>query len=255
MTAAALRIVSLDAGLTEILFALGLERRVVGVSEESDFPIRARAKERVGPGASPDAGKILALRPTLVLALLPAQEQAAGRLSGEGLPVKTVAPATLEDLCNAVMDIGSWTEREADAYRIVTAIRSPLQRMQQARASKPRMRVYVEENSTPPRAAGLWTADLMKACNAEAMTASGDLPRPAELEAMRRFDPDVLVFLRPEGREYEAPNPALRKGWEGLRACASGRLRYLPEEIFMRPGPRLVEGARRVARLIDELSG
>lgn len=100
------RIVALAPNLTEIVFALGLGERVVGVSDFATWPPEVRGKPRLGGLLDPNLEGILEIRPDLVL-LLPSQEEVAGRLSRLGIVTLVVRIETLEDLEKAILTIAA----------------------------------------------------------------------------------------------------------------------------------------------------
>lgn len=93
------RIVSLAPNVTEILFALGLEERIVGVTRYCDYPAGALNKDKVGGLVDPGLEKISALKPDLILAFRGNPVRALGKMRSLGLPVFSLEPGTsLESL-------------------------------------------------------------------------------------------------------------------------------------------------------------
>ena len=248
------RIVSLAPSHTEILFAIGLERRIVGVTDHCDYPLAARLQAKVGGWLAVEADKVAALRPDLVLTASSLQDKIAGSLRDRGLRVERFNPVLFEEVCDTVLDVGGLTERQADAYRIVKAMRAHIRRLRESRTNgKPKLRVYVEEWSEPPTAAGNWVPDLTVTCGAQPFLKSGEASRRVELEELKAFDPEVIIL---SWCGYgERVNPAevfVREGWQDLKACKEGKVFVMHDSLLNRPGPRLSQGAQRLARLLDD---
>ncbi|UCF80785.1 MAG: cobalamin-binding protein [Acidobacteriota bacterium] len=247
------RIVSLAPSHTEILFALGLEQRIVGVTDHCDYPLAARLQAKVGGWLAVESEKVAALRPDLVLTASSLQDKIAESLKKLGLRVERFNPVLFEEVCDTVLDVGGLTGRQADAYRVVKAMRSHIRRLRESRTNgKPKLRVYVEEWSEPPTASGNWVSDLALACGAQPFLKSGEASRPVEIEELKKFDPEVIVL---SWCGYgERMNPAevyVREGWQDLRACSEGNVFVVHDSLLTRPGPRLSQGAQRLARILD----
>src|SRR3972149_8520215 len=105
------RIVSLTCSNTEILFALGLGARVIGVDDWSDFPLEVKALPRVGPALKIDMPKVAALEPDLVLASLsvPGMERNLPGLERLGLPFLVLEPRSLDDVFKDIETISAAT--------------------------------------------------------------------------------------------------------------------------------------------------
>ncbi|MFM8413075.1 MAG: helical backbone metal receptor [Alphaproteobacteria bacterium] len=124
---AARRIVSLAPSVTEILFAVGAGDRVVAVSSSCDRPAEVARLPRVGTWVAPSVEEILALSPDLVVAVpSPGNRDAVLRLRELGLRVEVVGEATLGDAWDAMLRIGEWTGRDAEARELVERLRHEL---------------------------------------------------------------------------------------------------------------------------------
>ena len=114
------RIVSLAPSNTEILFALGLGDRVVGVTDWCDYPPEALEKEKVGDYAMPDIEKVAALNPDLVLAGYGNPIEVVYTLAGLGLTVFGIKTTDLNDLLNDIRRIGEITDKEHEAANLTS---------------------------------------------------------------------------------------------------------------------------------------
>jgi len=101
------RIVSMAPSVTEILFALGLGERVVGVTDFCEFPQEAKAKAHVGGLLNPDIERILSLRPDLVVGL--PNETTVRKLRAHGLEVLVVRSDTIEEVLDSFLTVGRAT--------------------------------------------------------------------------------------------------------------------------------------------------
>ena len=114
------RIISLAPSNTEILFALGLGDKVVGVTDSCDYPPEALEKEKVGGPWTPDVEKILALQPDLILASDTNPFDIITTLEGLGLTVFGVKSIDLDDVLNDIRTVGEITDKEVEAQALTS---------------------------------------------------------------------------------------------------------------------------------------
>ncbi len=244
------RIVSLLPSLTETVCELGGCARLIGVDRYSDFPASVRALPQVGGGLDPSVEAIVALRPDLVLAATSARVN--DRLEALGLKVVALEPHTAADV-RRVLDTVGVLLGVPDAQRVWRAIDAGVAAAAQSLPPSARgLRVYYEVNRGP-YAAG--TASFV----GETLTRLGvrnivepDLgPFPKiNPEFVVRADPDLIMI-----GASDADGLAERPGWAGMRAIREQRVcRFTPAQgaVLLRPGPRMAEAARLMARCIAQ---
>ncbi len=120
------RIISGMPSITEMLFALGLGKRVVGVTTNCNYPPSARKKERVG-GFFLNLEKIVSLDPDLIIMLENAQRRDIKKFKEFGLPVYTINPQSVEDVLETLLELGELTGTKAKAKEIVGKMEERLQ--------------------------------------------------------------------------------------------------------------------------------
>jgi len=124
------RVVSLAPSITEIIFALGREHRLKGVTRFSDFPPEAAKLPKVGSYVRLDLEKIVALRPDLCFAIKDGNpREIAERLESLGIPVYAVDPKNLESVMETFLDIGRVLNANKEAKDIVGKMRSRITRV------------------------------------------------------------------------------------------------------------------------------
>lgn len=251
----AARIVSLSPHLTELLYAAGAGGRLVGAVEFSDYPPEARALPRVGSDAGIDLESVLALQPDLVVAWPNAGSlRAVNRLADLGLPVFRSEPRALDDIPRTLQRLGvlAGTQREAD--RAAGAFRTRVRELEQRYSKRPTVRVFYQVWDRP-----LLTvngkhviSNVMRLCGGENVFARLPLIAPEiDREAVLRADPQVIVASGSDGQR-----PAWLDAWKafpGLTAAARGNLYAIAPELIQRHTPRLLDGAERLCRMLDEV--
>ncbi|MGY1650108.1 ABC transporter substrate-binding protein [Geodermatophilus sp. SYSU D01119] len=277
-----MRVVSLLPSATEIVYALGLDEQLVGVTFECDEPPRARAEKAVVVGgldtagmtpaeidaavrarvaAGEDlytlhAGALAALDPDLVLTqdlcrvcALPAGsvDEALASL-GCRADVVTLDPHTLEDVLATITTVGERTGTAPRAAEVVAALRARLAAVAGRVAGRPRPRVAVVEWVDPPFPAGHWVPDLVTAAGGQPVACRpGQRSAPVPWTEFAAARPDVVVV---------APCGFGLAGAAGQAAEVAGRLPGVPvwavdgDAVVVRPGPRLVDGVEALAAVL-----
>ncbi|MFA5272486.1 MAG: helical backbone metal receptor, partial [Candidatus Omnitrophota bacterium] len=114
-----LRIISLAPSATEILFVLGLDKEIVGVSEFCNYPSRALSKEKVGTFSQPNIEKILSLKPDIIFCTGLEQAPLAENLKKLKLNVVISDPSSIDSLFVSIAEIGKLTNKEKQADLLI----------------------------------------------------------------------------------------------------------------------------------------
>lgn len=247
------RIVSLLPSLTETVCELGACHRLVGVDRYSNFPASVRDLPKVGGGLDPSLEAIVALRPDVVL--MATSSRAGARLESLGLKVVALEPKTATDIRRVLDKVGQLLE-VPDAQRVWRAIDAGVDAAAQSLPLRARgVRVYFEVNAGP-YAAGTssFIGETLTRLGARNIIGPelGPFPKISP-EYVVRADPDLIMIS-----ERTAQGIEQRPGWAGMRAIRGQRLcRFTSEQsdVLVRPGPRMAEAARIMARCIAEKAG
>lgn len=243
-----LRVVSLVPSVTEIVYAVGAGKALVGNTNQCDFPEAAKSVYKVGDFMSPDLERIVALRPGLVFLTLPIHRQLLEKLNEMKIPVYVSRPADIRAVFREIDTVALLLGRAASGESLVAAMR---QRLDSVPAFADTPRVYVEISGTPLMTAGGGTFinELLERAGGRNVFASSVQEYPVvDPEAVLAADPQVVLLLHPDMR---APDVARRIGWGGISAVRQGRVYdQLDEDLFFRPGPRIVEGVVLLAKLL-----
>lgn len=255
------RIVSTSPGLTEILFALDLGPRVVGVSEYCRYPAAALTKPRIGTFLQPNLEAITATRPDLVL-IIKNPVRLRQRLEALQLRVAEVDLETLPGILAAIDHIGQLTGRAAAAKALRLQLETRFAAVQQG--VRQRRKVVFLVGRTPQRLEGMvavgpgsYLHELMRAAGGDNIFADapGMYPK-VSVEQLLARDPDVLFEMGdavheglPDSRYREDVLSVWAKlPW--LRVVREKRVYPLNDSLYVVPGPRFAEAAERLAQLI-----
>ncbi len=241
------RIVSVAPNLTEILFALGLDERIVGISDADDYPHdRLAGRARVG-GVELNVEAIVGLRPDLIVGLSELQRGQLLSLTTFGLPVVALQARTLPDVYAQIAVLGRLTGQDNSALRIVSTMRAREELVTSAVRSLRPLRVYLEIWGEPPIAAGSLTFvdDLIR--RAGGVNVLSDLPQWPQVveEIVIARDPEVILLTYPGRMQLMG-----RSAWAHVAAVRSGRVVEIPSALVSRPGPRVILGLEVLTRAI-----
>jgi len=248
------RIVSVAPSVTEILFALGLGEKIVGVSTYCNYPPEALTKEKVGGYITPSMEKIIALRPDLVIQTADGDLKTfVSRLAGLGIPVYITNPRSIPDILNAILKIGEVTFSLPAAQDLVAAMRGKIRAVQDKVKGLPRPRVLHTLSVDPLVSSGKGTFvnDLISMSGGEnvAENAKGKHPLLSMEEVVAR-DPQVIVLSTMFVNE---PMAAQKKWWSRHReisAVRMGRIYVIQADLILRPSPRIVDGLAEMVQAI-----
>jgi iron complex transport system substrate-binding protein len=247
------RIISLVPSVTEILFTIGAQDRLVGVTDFCDYPPAARRKPRVGGMLAPSLEGMVALRPDLVVATTSGnREETFDQLARLGIPVFLVNPVSVADVLDLLSRLGRLTDRTDAADHAVAALRERIQAVGARVAARPRPRVLYVLWPDPlvVPAHGALVSELISLAGGDSVTADGGQGYPRySMEAALARNPDVII-LASHGSER---SPLERSKWERFTrvpAIAAGRLYTVDGNLMHRYGPRMVDGLEMLARLI-----
>lgn len=250
------RIVSLAPSNTEILFALGLGDRVVGVTDFCDYPPEAASVEKIG-GVEPNLEKILALEPDLVLAIGGSRQlETVTKLNELGVRVLVLAPNDLEDIYKDIQLVADACGVSARGAALVREMQIRVQLVLDAVSSvNTTPKVFYELDATDPSrpwtpGPGTWHDKFISmaggvniAANAEAAWAQ------YSSEDIIAQDPDIILL----GDAMWGISPdlvAARPGWDTITAVRNRAVYPIDDNLISRPGPRVVQGLEALARLI-----
>jgi iron complex transport system substrate-binding protein len=248
------RIVCLTEEPTEVLYALGEQARIVGISGFTVRPPRARReKPKVSAFTSAKIGKILELRPDFVVGFSDIQADIASELIRAGVEVWISNHRSVAEILDYVRRLGALVGAPAQAVAYADSLQRGLDAVAAAVPAGPRPKVYFEEWDEPRITGIRWVAELVR-------IAGGDdiFPERAEkpLARDRILADDAEIIARaPDivfgswcGKKFRPEQVAARPGWSSVPAVRDGQLFEVKPPIILQPGPAaLTDGVRDLA--------
>lgn len=253
------RIVCLTEEPTEILYRLGEERRIVGISGFTVRPPRARReKPKVSAFTSAKIDRILALEPDLVFGFSDIQADIAAELIRLGVEVHIFNHRSVAEILRTVRVIAAMVGCPGKGERLAGELESGLERIRARAADLPRRpRVYFEEWYEPMISGIRWVSELIEIAGGDDCFPehrAGSLARdriiadPAEV--VRRA-PDVIIGSWC-GRKFRPERLMAREGWADVPAVAGRHVHEVKSALILQPGPAaLTDGVEALHRIIS----
>lgn len=255
------RIVCLTEEPTEILYALGEQDRIVGISAYTVRPPQAkRDKPVVSAFVGGSVEKIVALEPDLVVGFSDIQAELAKSLIAAGLQVLIFNQRSVDEILEVILALGRLVGAAGRAERLIDGYRRRLDALARRTAPRsPRPRVYFEEWDDPQIRGIRWISELIAIAggiDVFADEAHGAMAADRVVTARDVIDarPD-LILASWCGKAFDAHALCSREGFDGIPAVASGDVFEIDAAIILQPGPAcLTDGVDALASIFEAWS-
>ena len=241
------RIVCLTTETVEVLYALGEQDRIVGISGYTVRPPEARKeKPKVFAFTSGDIDKILATQPDLVLTFSDLHSEISRDLIKAGVPVYAFNTRSVEDILGMIETLGRLVGAEAKALDIVAGLETQIENTRAIAAERiaktgKRPRVYFEEWDEPLISSIRWASELIEIAGGEDIFAEQSR---SPLAKDRRPTPEEVIARAPDiiigswcGKHFRPERVAARPGWEAIPAVNRKNMHEIKSAIILTPGP------------------
>jgi len=250
------RIVSFGPSITEILFALGLEEKAVGVSNYCDYPEAAKLKAKIGDAFNPSLEKIVALEPDLVLTVK--QEQLNRELDALGIKFMVLDPEDIDGIFKDIELVGEITGTKKRAEELIKDMQDSISQVIALMEDVPKVSVFFIIDATDPTLP--WTAGTGSFIDALITMAGGENVAgeavgawvPFSLEQVVSSDPEVIIIqtmiagIPTISKEELEEHPV----WGEMTAVKQGKVYIIDGDLVSRAGPRIIQGLEEIAKII-----
>jgi iron complex transport system substrate-binding protein len=246
------RYISLAPSTTEILFALGLDVEIVGVSSFCNYPAKTATKTKVGEFSKPNLEKIFSLKPDYIFCTGLEQAPIITELKRLNLNVYVADPKNIEELFNTINEIGKITGKTMEADGLIKKMIEDIETVNAKARLIPqekKVKVFIEIWHEPLITAGKGSFIDELITLAGGINISHDVIRP-----YCNFSPEKVLSLNPGCiiigyMDREAPLKFVegRYGWSNIDAVKNKRVfNDINPDLFLRPGPRITEGLKEI---------
>lgn len=251
-----MRILSLAPSNTEILHALGLEDHIVGVTHFCDYPEEVKKHKKIGGWTETSIDAIKQVRPDVIFTSLYHPPQLT-KYSGPG-EVVHLDPRTIGDIISSIKTIGLICSRVSEANALIDKIERELFALSsKVNHAERGPVVYMEDWGNPPMVSGNWVPQVISLAGGHSVLASpGEPSREVVFDELLEADPDIiLINWCGADKKTSSEDVRKRKGWDKLRAVKTNRVYGIDDQSVSRPGPRVVDGIKKVRSLLEKDRG
>lgn len=254
------RIACLTEETTEILYLLGEQDRIVGVSGYTVRPPEARLKPKISAFTTARFEKIMAVEPDLVLAFSDLQADIVRELLVRGVTVFGFNQRSVEEILETILTLARIVGAEDKGETLVAGYRACLASIAQAASLFPRRpRVFFEEWKDPLISGIRWVEELIEIAGGEpifpelrkAKAAKGRIVDPADVIPRA---PDIVIASWC-GMKVSLEAIRARPGWSAIPAVRNGHIFEIKSTYILQPGPAaLTDGIRRLHSIIASVA-
>ena len=248
------RIVSLAPGITEILFALNLDGKIVGVTSFCDWPREAAKKTSIGGFTNPSLEKIVSLKPDLILATADGNRpETVRQLEKIGMTVYVTNPVDTAGILQSILHIGDVTGQRQAARSLTWQLQRRLDVVAVQISNKKKPRVFFQIGMDPVITVGKRTliSDVIERAGGTNIAGKDTARYPRySAEGVMAHAPEVLLFApMATDREFKK----VKKYWEqfpGIPAVKNKQIYPMKTDLIGRASPRIVDAIEQVAKIL-----
>jgi len=249
-----LRIVSLAPNITEILYALDIGNRIVGVTIYSDYPDEAKQKPKVGSYVNLSIEKIVSLKPDLIIGTYGGNPKTTVlRLEELGFPVYITRTETAAEMLTMIENIGTITYTSEKAGVLANTLRQRISAVTSKVRNARHPLVFLEINAKPliTTGAGSFQHEVITLAGGRNLAADSPSRYPQySLEDVVEKGPDVILISTMDRAGLFEQQKAQWMRWETIPAVQNNRIYVIDSDLVDRASPRVVDGLEEMARLI-----
>lgn len=255
------RVICAAPSLVECMYALGLEDRIVGISDFATYPPQVVDKERIGGYVNPNFEKMMALQPDLIM-IQGRMDKHSDFAAEKGIPFERYEMSDIEVIGGDILRMGKTFGVEGRADTMVKELRDGFAEVRAKAAQiNVRPKVFLCMGRKPGSLSGLFTmgpktfiGELLTIAGGENIfeDVTGGYPQISK-ESLLKREPDVIIEMYLGGETPEGGAPSIVRDWQqmpSLPAVASGRVHLVTEDYMVMPGPRMLLAARTFFDLI-----
>jgi len=249
------RIVSHVPPITEILFALGLGEKVVGVSDYCDYPEEAKLKASVGDYYNPSIERIVDLDPDLVLT--DGHSETVKQLDSLGIALLVLDPTDFEGIYRDIELLGKVTGAESNAEQVIDDMKKEISDVLEKVKDAPRISVFyiidaTDLNNPWTAGPGSFVDSLIGMAGGE--NVAGKAPGPwvqLSIEQIVSSDPEIIILPAAHGTVFTSPDVLKEHPvWREVSAVKQDNIYSIDGDLVDGYGPRIVQGLKEIARII-----
>lgn len=259
MNALPQRIICLTTETVEVLYLLGEQDRIVGISGYTTRPALARKeKPKVAAFTTAKIDKILELKPDLVLGFSNLQADIAAALIKAGIEVHVFNQRSVDDILRMIITTGRLVGATEKAEKIAHEMTLQIERTREAACHLPRKpKVYFEEWDQPMMCSIRWAAELIaiaggEDCFPELSQFHSASERIVTQAQVLKCMPDIIIGSWC-GKKFQPEQVIAREGWSAIPAVKNGMVFEIKSADILQPGPSVfTHGLKQLQTIIQQ---
>jgi iron complex transport system substrate-binding protein len=248
------RIVSLAPSITEILFALGLNEEIVGVTHFCDYPEAALEKPKIGGFINPSIEKIVSIKPDLIIGTRDGNPmETIDRLSGLGFSVILTDSKGFDGVIRTISNIGEIVGRQYESRRITGDMIRRKEHILAHTRSLPKPKVFFQVGYVSIITVGRGTLgdDLIRLAGGKSISEHESLNYPIySIEAIILKAPEIIIMSSMENNRFRLNLVKTWQKWKNIPAVKMNAIYVIDSNLVDRPSPRIIEGLEAMAKMI-----
>jgi iron complex transport system substrate-binding protein len=248
------RIVSLAPSITEILFALGLNSEIAGVTDFCDYPEASLSKPKIGGFVNPSLERIVSLKPDLIIGIRDGnREETLQKLKDLGFSVYRVDPKGFDGVTKTIRNLGEIVGREETAGRIVRGMMTKKEHILSLIRPLYKPKVFFQVGDAPMVTVGkeTLTNDLIRLAGGKNITENEPMDYPLySIEAVIKGAPEVIIMSSMDNKKDYSNLIRKWQTWKTIPAVKKNAIHVIDSNLVDRPTPRITEGLETLARMI-----
>ncbi|MDX9703400.1 MAG: helical backbone metal receptor [Candidatus Auribacterota bacterium] len=248
------RIICLAPNLTEICYALGLEKNIVAVTDNCKYPKQVKEKPSIGTEKNLTIEKIIQYHPNLIISSARVNDpQQIHQLIMHGFSVIITSNDTIDEIFRTIKLIGHETDAESKAQQLLDFMKNRMAQIKSISENYPKQRVLVVLNTDPVITSqrGSIIDQLIRVAGGDNIGASPDIATPfPDLAQLIAYNPEVILELSmDDSSDTSAIDSVYQRWarWKNTPAVKLGRIYVIPASPLFSGSPRLIEGLEMIA--------
>lgn len=244
------KIVSLSPSCTEVLYALGLGDKMIGVSTWCTYPKETADVEKVGDTFSANIERIIEMEADIVFVSGQTASDALSALNNAGIPVYSIGSKDLDEMYASIEKVGAITGAVDSAEKVVSDMKAQAEKLQTEFADFKTKRVFIDLGDLYSTSKVNYLGNSLSLVNAENIAYDYDYSSPQlSAETVIEKNPQVYIAMCSE-EQFVKPD-----GFDNIDAFKNGEVYYIPyddptTDMISRDGPRFVQGLEILGKMI-----
>lgn len=254
------RVISTAPSITEMIYALNAEDLLVGVTSYCDYPPEAATKPIIGDFASPSIEAILRQKPNLLI-VLSGRQDLEDRLSPFGIPLLVLEHESIEKVFTSIQTLGRYLDREREAGALVSRSRARLAAVRDRLTGRPVKKVLFLVGRNLGTLSDIYAVgsegylgELIRMAGGESIFPDLYSAYPkVSIEEILVRNPEIIIDMSHSDRpsaEDEGPVRELWSRFPTIEAVKQNHVQVVDSDIFLIPGPRVVDAVEMLAVII-----